>query len=90
VALDHSHLAVLKVNKGIAGPEFLLDLFPRHDFAGPLKERGENLERSLLEFDFVAVASYFTPSKVYFELSDAEARRCRGWFLHGGSPAFRF
>jgi hypothetical protein len=33
---------------------------PRHDFAGPLKERGENLERSLLEFDFVAVASYFT------------------------------
>jgi hypothetical protein len=81
---------VLKVNEGIGGPEFLLDLFPRHYIAGPLKERRENLERSLLELDLVDVASYFTASKVYFELSDAEARRCRRWFLHGGSPAFRF
>jgi hypothetical protein len=51
---------------------------------GPLEERGENLEGSLLELDFVAVAPHFTASKVYFKLSDTEARNCYGWYLHGG------
>jgi hypothetical protein len=76
--------AVFKINEGIGGPEFLLDLFPRHHLAGLLEERGENLERSLLELDFVAVSPHFTASKVYFKLSDAEARNCCGWDLHGG------
>jgi hypothetical protein len=44
--------AVFKVYERIGGPEFLLDLFARHDFARPLKERGENLEGPLLQLDF--------------------------------------
>jgi hypothetical protein len=76
--------AVFKVNEGIGRPETLADLFPRHHLAGPLEERGENLEGSLLELDFVAVAPHFTASKVYFKLSDTEARNCYGWYLHGG------
>jgi hypothetical protein len=35
-----------------------------------LNERGENLERSLLQFDLVAVAPQFTTSKVNLEVSD--------------------
>jgi hypothetical protein len=42
---------VFKVNEGIGRPETLADLFPRHHLAGPLEERGENLEGSLLELD---------------------------------------
>jgi hypothetical protein len=79
---------VFKVNEGIGGPEILANLFPRHHFAWPLEERSENLEGSLLEPDFVAVASHFTASKIYFELSDTQARRCCGWYLHGGSTSF--
>jgi hypothetical protein len=75
---------VFKVNEGIVRPETLADLFSRHHLAGPLEERGENLERSLLELDFVAIAPHFTASKVYFKLSDAEARNCYRWYLHGG------
>jgi hypothetical protein len=75
---------VFKVNEGIGRPETLADLFSRHHLAGPLEERGENLERSLLELDFVAIAPHFTASKVYFKLSDAEARNCYRWYLHGG------
>jgi hypothetical protein len=82
---------VFKVYEGIGGPEFLLDLFPRHHFAGPLEERGENLEGSFLQLDPVAVAAYFTASKVNFEPSDPETRGCRSWYLHGGArPAFCF
>jgi hypothetical protein len=40
--------AVFKVNEGIGGPELLPDLFPGHHFAGPLEERGQNLEGSFL------------------------------------------
>jgi hypothetical protein len=62
--------AVFKVNEGIGGPEFLLDLFPRHHFTVLLKERGENLEGSLLQLDLIAVAPQFTTSKVNLEVSD--------------------
>ena len=75
---------MFKVNEGIGRPETLADLFPRHHLAGSQEERGENLEGSLLELDFVAVAPHLTASKVYFKLSDAEARNCCGWYLHGG------
>jgi hypothetical protein len=78
---------VFEVNEGIGRPETLADLFPRHHLAGSLEERGENLEGSLLELDFVAVAPHLTASKVYFKLSDAEARNCCGWYLHGGSTS---
>jgi len=70
--------AVFKINEGIGGPELLLDLFPRHNFPGPLEEHGENLEGSFLQLDLVAIMAEFTPSKVNFELPDPYAHRSRG------------
>jgi hypothetical protein len=49
--------AVFKVNEGIGGPELLLELFPRHYFAGPLEEHSENLEGPLLELDLLAISA---------------------------------
>ncbi|HEY2468484.1 MAG TPA: hypothetical protein VGI45_11705 [Terracidiphilus sp.] len=82
---------VLKVYEGIGWPKLLPDLFPRYHVAGPLDERGQNLEGSLLKLYLLTVAPHLTTSKVNFELSDPEARGCCGWYLHGGArPANRF
>jgi hypothetical protein len=80
---------VFKVDEGIGRPEILPDFFPCHHLARALKECRENLEGTLLKFDFFPVASHFTASKVNFEVSDPEATRGGGWYLHGGArPAF--
>jgi hypothetical protein len=70
--------AVFKVNEGIGGPELLLDLFPRHHFAGPPEERGQNLEGSFLQLDLVALVAHLTRSKVNLEFPNPDARRSRG------------
>src|ERR1700739_2059245 len=84
--LLHSGInAVFKIDKGIVGPEFSLNLFPGYHFPGTFKESGKNLERPLLEPDLVAIAPQFSAAKVNFELSDAEARIRCCWLWHGGA-----
>jgi hypothetical protein len=87
----HSSInAVFKIYEGIGWPELLLDLLPRHHFAGPLDERGKNLEGSFLELYFLAPLPHFTASEVDLKFSDPDAHGCCCWYLHGGArPAFR-
>jgi len=75
--------AVFKINEGIGGPEFLLELVPCHHFAGSLEEQGENLEGPLLELDLLAISAEFPSSKINFELSDPDAPRSRDGYFHG-------
>jgi hypothetical protein len=87
----HSSInAVFKIYEGIGGPELLLNLLPRHHFAGPLDERGKNLEGSFLELYLLAPVPHFTASEVNFEFFDPNAHGRSCWYLHGGArPAFR-
>jgi hypothetical protein len=37
---------VLEVNKGVGGPQFLPEFFPRYQFPGLIKQDGEDLKRA--------------------------------------------
>ena len=87
----HSRInAVFKIYEGVGGPELLLNLLPRHHFAGPLDERSKNLERPFLKLYLLASVPHLTASEINFEFSDPDAHGCSSWYLHGGArPAFR-
>src|ERR1700693_1820841 len=50
---------VVEIDKSVAVPELLLDLFPRDHFAGALDQEAENLEWLLLNFDANAALPQF-------------------------------
>ena len=42
---------VVEINKGVGGPDLSAKLFAGDDFAGPLQQKAEDMERLILELD---------------------------------------
>src|SRR3954449_9736843 len=58
---------VVEIDKGVAVPELLLDLFPSDHFTGTLEQEGQNLERLLPKFDANAALPQFAHAEVQLE-----------------------
>ena len=56
--------AVFEIDKGIVGPEPLVQLFARDQFAGPFQEHLEQIDRLSLEFQSGAVFAQFPAAEV--------------------------
>ena len=63
--------AVLEVDKGVDGPEFLLEFFPRHHFPGMFEECSENLEGPFTKLYLFAVAPKFARPNINLEVGEA-------------------
>ena len=57
--------AVVEIDEGIGGPEFLLQVFARNDFASALEQQCQNLERLALQAEFHAALTQFTRGEIY-------------------------
>src|SRR4051812_18123034 len=63
---------VVEIDKGVAVPELLLDLFPGDHFARAIDQEGQNLEWLLLNFDANAALAQFAQPEV--QLEDAKMK----------------
>ena len=64
--------AVVEIDESVGGPEFLLELFARDDFASAFEKQGENLERLALQAELDAAFAQFAGAEIEFEDSKAE------------------
>src|SRR3954452_23907072 len=63
---------VVEIDKGVAVPELLLNLFPSDHFAGAIDQEAQNLEWLLLNFDANAAFPQFADPEV--QLEDAKIK----------------
>jgi hypothetical protein len=70
--------AVVEVDEGVGGPEFLLKIFAGHDFSGAVEEHGKDLEGLSLEAKFDAAFAEFAGVQVEFEDAEADDAAVRG------------
>ena len=59
--------AVIEVDEGILGPEFLVQLFTGHDFSRILQQYGQHLKGLSPELDLQSVFAQFAGAEVDFE-----------------------
>ena len=81
-SLDGGVEGVVKIDKGIFGPELPAKLFARDQFTGPRNECDQNLKGLLLKIDFRAVFAKFTGAHIHFE-----GAKTKNTSLVHGSPA---
>src|SRR6266446_5312638 len=68
---------MVKIDKGIGGPDLLLQLFTSDDLPRTLQENLENLEWLLLKFDLGALFAQFAGLEI--QRKYPEANRPMGW-----------
>ena len=61
---------IVEIDKGIAAPKLLLDLFPRHHFTGTSNQEGENLQWLFLKLDTNAALPQFACPEIQLEHSE--------------------
>ena len=81
--LDRRVDALLEVDKGIGGPQFLPEFFPRYKFPRPVEQDGKDLERLFLELDLATVLAQLTGGQVDFEGTETGTSSLCGGYLHG-------
>jgi len=64
--------AVFEIDKGVFGPEALLDLLAGDDQAGLFQEDGEDLEGAILDFEANAGFAEFAREQVSFVGAEAD------------------
>ena len=63
--------AMVEVDEGVGGPEFLLQFFAGDDFSGALEQQGEHLEGLTLQAKLDSALAQFACAEVEFEDSEA-------------------
>lgn len=61
----------IEINEGVLRPECLANLLTSHQFSRTLQEKGQQLERLLLQFDFDSELTKLGGAQVYFEDTEA-------------------
>ena len=62
---------MVEIDKGIGGPQTLVEFFTRHQFAMLFEQRNQNSQRLLLKADSLAVLPKLTDTRVQFERTKA-------------------
>ena len=61
--------AIIEVDKGVVGPQFLLQLLPRDTLTWVFQQHRQDLKRLFLEFDLHSILTQFARSQVKFKKS---------------------
>lgn len=77
--------ASIEVDEGSLGPQASHEFLAADDFPGALQQRGEDLQRLLLDADTQAEFAHLTAREVYFEGPEPYNARRKGRVSHGYS-----
>jgi hypothetical protein len=74
---------VVKINKGVSGPEPLAQLFPGDRLPRALQQNSEDLEGLVLQFDADTALAQFSFLEIGFKYSKVEDPRIASGRCHG-------